>query len=60
MQLPKKFYDEDQLAKQREIDEMEASMRPRKNKGAEADYGKVEIKTGKGTHFTSTADIPKL
>src|ERR1700687_4279045 len=51
MQLPMKFYKEDQLAKQKQIDDMEQSMRPRKGEGAEADYGKVEIKTGKGTHL---------
>jgi len=51
MQLPMKFYKEDQLAKQKQIDEMEQSMRPRKGESAEADYGKVEIKTGKGTHL---------
>lgn len=52
MQLPMQFYKEDQLAKQRQIDEMEQTMRPRKNEGSEADYGKVEITTGKGTHYT--------
>ena len=51
MQLPMQFYKADQLAKIHAVEEMEASMRPRENKGAEADYGKVEIRTGKGTHI---------
>jgi hypothetical protein len=51
MQLPMKFYKEDQLAKIKLVEEMEASMKPRRNEGAEADYGKVSITTGKGTHI---------
>ncbi len=54
MQLPKKFYDADQLAKQKVVDEIEQSMRPRVDRGAGADYGKVEIKTGRGTHVIGT------
>ncbi len=44
MQLPKKFYDQDQAAKQRAVDELEKSMqRPVKNKddGDNPDYGKI-------------------
>ena len=51
MQLPKKFYNEDQLAKQKVVDEIENGMRRSKaDRDSAADYGKVEIKTGRGTH----------
>ena len=57
MQLPKKFYDEDQLAKLKQVEEMEATMRPKTNKGAEADYGKIELKIGQGTHLVEKAAL---
>lgn len=51
MQQPIQFYREDQLAKLKAIEEEEASMRPRVNRGAEADYGSISVTTGKGTHI---------
>jgi hypothetical protein len=53
MQLPMKFYQEDQLAKIKAIEAEEASMRPRVNRGAEADYGSISVTTGKGTHIVA-------
>ena len=46
MRLPKKFYDEDQLAKQKEVDEIEASMRrPVTGKvvGSDIDFGSIAL-----------------
>ena len=47
MQLPIKFYEEDQLAKQRDIDELEDTMRqPGKGKGIvskEVDFGEIKL-----------------
>ena len=39
MRIPKEWYDEDQAAKQADIDALEATMKS----GSSADYGKVEI-----------------
>jgi hypothetical protein len=47
MEIPMKFYKEDQAAKQRDVDEIENSMRtPGKGKavGADVDYGKIDLK----------------
>ncbi len=52
MQLPIKFYDDDQKAKQRAVDEIEQSMqRPGKGKavGSEVDYGAITMERGQLT-----------
>lgn len=41
MRIPIDFYNEDQQAKQREVDELEETMRPAKTGKAGVDYGKV-------------------
>ncbi len=43
MRIKKEWYDEDQAVKQREIDELEATMRPAKSGSASIDYGKVSF-----------------
>ncbi len=49
MQIPIKFYNEDQQAKQREVDEIEDSMRrpgAGKHVGADVDYGSIKMDRG--------------
>jgi hypothetical protein len=47
MELPKEIYDEDQAAKQRELDEKEREMRRSLNSGAGGTYGSVDITSTK-------------
>lgn len=55
MRIPIKFYEEDQAAKQKEVDEIEATMRPAKSGNAGIDYGKVEF-SRKNKPFNTAPD----
>jgi len=43
MRIKKEWYDQDQLAKAKEVDDQEASMRPVKSGKAGADYGSISL-----------------
>lgn len=44
MKIPKEIYQEDQRAKQREVDKKESSIKRKINSGEDGTYGEVEIK----------------
>ena len=44
MRIKKEWYEEDQAAKQRSVNETEAAMKQQLNSGNDGTYGKVEIK----------------